>query len=316
MTPKRRPLTVLAAVLAGLAVVSCGASASRGYEGAVSSPAEESLERDDSYEMGYDEIHAASADVGGYAMPAQPAPSAAAGGAWNASGEVWAEDEEVYHAEKTSEAPVLAELTPPGDKAPAPAPEQPPPDQTKTDATKKAPERIILYVAEMNIAVFRIEERIDEIRSMIKTWDGYMISLSSNRIVFRVPAGTFEEALSQLEDLGDVTYRNVNGTDVTDEYRDLRIRLKNSIAVRDRLLELLSEAKTIEESLKVEHELERITEKIELMKGRLKYLDEAASYSKITVHLAVKKKAKKPIPPLYAPFKWIQDVGLDKLFNF
>jgi hypothetical protein len=140
--------------------------------------------------------------------------------------------------------------------------------------------------------------------------------MDSNRIVFRVPAELFEEALDDLSGMGDVTYRNVQGTDVTEEFRDLQIRLKNAVAVRDRLLELLSQAKNINESLQVEHELERITEKIELMKGRLKYLSEAALYSKITVHLAVKKKAKKPIPPLYAPFKWIQDIGLDSLFNF
>jgi hypothetical protein len=190
------------------------------------------------------------------------------------------------------------------------------PPETKTDAGGDGPDRVILYVAEMSLAVFRVDEKIDEIREMIKKWDGYLISMDSNKIVFRVPAGTFEDALGELEDLGDVTYRNVNGTDVTDEYRDLQIRLKNAIAVRDRLIELLSDAKTIQDSLQVEHELERITEKIELMKGRLKYISEAASYSKITVHLAVKQKAKKPIPPLYAPFKWIQDIGLDTLFNF
>jgi hypothetical protein len=131
-----------------------------------------------------------------------------------------------------------------------------------------------------------------------------------------VPAALFEEAMEDIGELGDVTYRNVQGTDVTEEFRDLKIRLGNAEAVRDRFLELLSQAKNINESLQVEHELERITEKIELMKGRLKYLSEAAMYSKITVHLAVKTKAKKPIPPLYAPFKWIQDIGLDTLFSF
>jgi hypothetical protein len=168
----------------------------------------------------------------------------------------------------------------------------------------------------MGLSVFRVDEKIEEIRKNIKAWGGYMVSMDSNRIVFRVPAATFEDALEELGELGDVTYRNIQGTDVTEEFRDLKIRLGNAEAVRDRLLELLSQTKNINESLQVEHELERITEKIELMKGRLKYLKEAALYSKITVHLAVKKKAKKPIPPLYAPFKWIQDIGLDSLFSF
>lgn len=313
----RPSISVPTACLVLLTITGCGAAAARNsYEGAVSksSIAESGSSygnhgaADAAYSTG-----SSAGGGGGYTMAeAEPPPMA------EYSGEYW--EEEVVYAEMATpdDGDYMADLSAPAAKPPAPGPgdPQPPAEETKTDATKAKHDRIILYVAEMNIAVFRVDEKIEEIRDKIKDWGGYMISMDTNRIVFRVPAERFEDAIDELDTLGDVTYRNVNGTDVTDEYRDLQIRLKNAIAVRDRLLELLSDAKNINESLQVEHELERITEKIELMKGRLKYLSEAAAYSKITVHLTVKKKAKKPIPPLYAPFKWIQDVGLDTLFQF
>lgn len=330
MTKKNRPLAFATLLLAALLATSCGASAPRkgtsSYE-AATSPAyygggggggmaqTASVGYDEEYEMDglsddYDEYAmpvSEPMDVGyakaahapmdpGYA-PAPTAGAATSGGEVMAALEVPADLEGVKWAQADK-----------GTDEPKPA--------KGGDKPAKAPDRLILYTAEMGLSVFRVDEKIEEIRKNIKSWGGYMVSMDSNRIVFRVPAAVFEDALDQLSELGDVTYRNIQGTDVTEEFRDLKIRLGNAEAVRDRLLELLSQTKTINESLQVEHELERITEKIELMKGRLKYLKEAALYSKITVHLAVKKKAKKPIPPLYAPFKWIQDIGLDSLFSF
>ncbi len=318
-----RPLPSLGMFLAALALTSCGAAASKAsYEGAVSEPYY------GTGGSGYAETGYAGADYSeAYSEEAMAYPTAPASMSDDMGGEGWAAVTGVFDGE--DEAGIgdgmLAYADIPKDKAPpppAPAPEQPAPGEhhekpdTATDAGGQGTDRIILYVAEMNIAVFRVEEKIDEIRKLIKDWGGYMISMDSSRIEFRVPAGKFEDAMETIEGLGDVTYRNVTGTDVTDEYMDLQIRLKNAIAVRDRLLELLSQTKNINESLQVEAELERITEKIELMKGRIKYLSEAAAYSRITVYLSVKMKAKKPIPSLYAPFQWIQDVGLDSLFNF
>ena len=174
----------------------------------------------------------------------------------------------------------------------------------------------MIYNAEISLAVFRVEEQIEEIEKKIGEWGGYLVSMDTAQVTFRVPAEKFDEAIDEIAKLGDVTYKNVSGTDVTEEFLDLQIRLANAIAMRDRFVELLAQAKTVDDSLKVEHELDRITEEIELMKGRLKYLSEAAMYSKITVYFSVKKKAKKPLPPLYAPFQWIQDIGLDTLFGF
>jgi hypothetical protein len=53
----------------------------------------------------------------------------------------------------------------------------------------------------------------------------------------------------------------------------------------ERLLALMDEAKTIEEIIKVENELTRVRTDIEVLQGRLKYLDNATGYSSISVSL-------------------------------
>jgi hypothetical protein len=52
--------------------------------------------------------------------------------------------------------------------------------------------------------------------------------------------------------------KNIAGEDVTEEYRDLEIRLDSAEKTRQRYLELLNKAERVKEILKIEKELERL----------------------------------------------------------
>ena len=60
-------------------------------------------------------------------------------------------------------------------------------------------------------------------------------------------------------------YKSITGKDVTDEHYDLNIRLENAQLARDRYLELLNRAQTVDETLKVEKELERLNTELDLL---------------------------------------------------
>jgi hypothetical protein len=79
---------------------------------------------------------------------------------------------------------------------------------------------------------------------------------------------------------------------VTDEYVDLKSRLTNLEATRDRIREFLEQATTVEEALKVNEQLSNVEAQIEQVQGRMNYLFDRASYSTITVYLEPE------IPPL------------------
>lgn len=176
--------------------------------------------------------------------------------------------------------------------------------------------RVIIYEARIGLAVFQVQEELEKIRKKIKQWDGYMLAMNAYSITFRIPVEKFDEVVDEVSSMGELISKDITGQDVTDEFRDLTIKLKNALVMRDRLIELLGKANTVKESLLIEAELKRLLEEIELIKGRLKFLKESALYSKITVYLESKETYKKPIPKLPVPLQWIQyELGLNGLFE-
>ena len=59
--------------------------------------------------------------------------------------------------------------------------------------------------------------------------------------------------------------------------------------MRDRLVKLFDKAPDVRQSLEVEHELDRITERIELLKGQLKSIGDGIAFSTITIRFRAKR---------------------------
>jgi hypothetical protein len=77
---------------------------------------------------------------------------------------------------------------------------------------------------------------------------------------------------------------NASGQDVTAEYVDLQSQLGNLEATRDRIRSFLDNAKTIEESLRINQELTNIEGQVDQVKGRMNYLANSSAFSTITVN--------------------------------
>jgi hypothetical protein len=102
----------------------------------------------------------------------------------------------------------------------------------------------------------------------------------------RVPAARFDEAMDRLSGLAtEVTNRNESAEDVTEEYVDLEARLESLEAARQRLLEIMNEARTTEDLLQAEQQLTQREAEIESIKGRMQYLSESAKLASIWVEL-------------------------------
>jgi hypothetical protein len=151
-------------------------------------------------------------------------------------------------------------------------------------------ERKILYSAEVTIKVEIADSTNHALRELVKKGDGYISEEGTTQSVIRVKSAFFDQALAEVESMGKVLHKNVTGSDVTDEYYDYEIRLENAEKSRDRYLELLAKAENVEAALKVEKELERLNETIDLLKGKLKALDHDVEYSTITVYLRERQK--------------------------
>jgi hypothetical protein len=122
-------------------------------------------------------------------------------------------------------------------------------------------------------------------------------------IVIRVPARSFERALTDLEGLGEVRSENVTGQDVTQEFIDLEARLRNARSQEAVLLRLMDKASTVTDTIRVQGELQSVQLEIERLTGQLRYLEDQTSLGTLTVSFVEAGAAPRPVGTLQRAWK-------------
>jgi hypothetical protein len=159
-------------------------------------------------------------------------------------------------------------------------------------------DRMVINSAYLALVVDDVSASLAQITNLTAAFGGYVVNSNvyeeQNRLIgnisFRVDSARFNEALQALRDLAvDVRSEQTSGEDVTEEYVDLDARHRNLEASEAQLLELMKQAGTVEEILKVQQELVATREQIEQTKGRLQYLEQSSSLAYINASLEQSK---------------------------
>ncbi len=153
-------------------------------------------------------------------------------------------------------------------------------------------ERKIISTAHIQLEVDNIQSTLNTITNITIQQGGYISGSSASgyedrktgQVTLRVPQKNFYTAVEQIEALGTVKSRQVQGQDVTEEYIDISARLGNLQKQEDRLNEILKMATTVKDVLEVEKELERVRGEIERLTGRKNYLEQSIEMSTISVN--------------------------------
>jgi hypothetical protein len=161
--------------------------------------------------------------------------------------------------------------------------------------------------------VYLVDQAINQVEAIARENGGFLSSRGDNAITIRVPRSRFQVALAAVEKTGDVLHRDVRAQDVTDEYMDLEVRIKNARAIRDQLAALLAKA-SVKEAIEIERELGRVTEELERMEGQLKLLRDKIAYSTITVTYAARGATISSMS-VRLPFPWLSQLGLPSLLR-
>ncbi|MBS1563837.1 MAG: DUF4349 domain-containing protein [Bacteroidetes bacterium] len=104
-----------------------------------------------------------------------------------------------------------------------------------------------------------------------------------NVLTIRVPVAQFDNAVDRITPGGKLVEKKINADDVTGELVDTKSRLETRKMVRLRYLDMLKQAKSRQEILEVQNEINSMQEQEEAAAGRIQYLSHASSYS--TIHL-------------------------------
>ena len=157
-----------------------------------------------------------------------------------------------------------------------------------------AEERMLIQRGRVQVEVAQPEESARRFLAAIGEWGGHLQSQQSNEYTVRLPAARFEAAFAWLRAAGRVLDESRQADDVTEEFVDLGIRIDNARKGRDRLLEILQKADRVEDILKIEAELRRLTEEIERMEGRRKFLADQVAMATLT---GVFERSQASLPP-------------------
>ncbi|HAE85245.1 MAG TPA: hypothetical protein DCG78_01880 [Anaerolineaceae bacterium] len=161
-------------------------------------------------------------------------------------------------------------------------------------------ERLVVKRAEMRVSVADPAEAMHTVVQLAESMQGYVVNSNqwnSTRsgqtyiyasVMVRVPAERLDEMMQKVRELAadpktGVLSESVTGEDVTAEYVDSQARLRNLQAAEAQLVELLDQAPDLEYTLDIFRELTEIRSQIEVLEGRIKYLEESAALSALSV---------------------------------
>ena len=181
-------------------------------------------------------------------------------------------------------------------------PNAPPADVAKAAVAQSAAaaDRLVVRTASLSMVVTDPVAATDRISALATGMNGYIVTSNTSEasvdaagnkimqanITIRVPSAQLDAALVQIRGLA-VTVKSVNiiGQDVTSQYTDLQSQLKNAQEAEAKLQQIMDSATKTDEVLAVFNQLVAIRGQVEQLQGQIKYFDESAAMSAISVDL-------------------------------
>lgn len=188
-----------------------------------------------------------------------------------------------------------------------PAPAELASSQNAYAADTAVTNRIVIRNANLTIVVADPGQAMESILKLADDLGGFVVTsqlyqrgmqngvqVQEASVSIRVPADRLEEARSKIKALvkdakTDILSDNVTGQDVTQEYTDLQSRLRNEEDAADQLRKIMDTATKPDDVLQIFNQLKQVNEQIEVLKGQIKYYDESAAMSEISVSIQAKE---------------------------
>ena len=161
-------------------------------------------------------------------------------------------------------------------------------DNPKLDWDKK-----IIKTAALTLEVKDYKTFDHQLRGTIKQFGGYISQEEQNESAYKientlsikVPVGQFEDAMDKLCNGNEKTIeKKITSEDVTTEVVDTKSRIEAKKQARLRYLDLLKQAKNMDEILQVQNEINDIQEQLESASGRVSYLNHSSAFSTINLN--------------------------------
>lgn len=158
-----------------------------------------------------------------------------------------------------------------------------------------------------------VETTFQEVKQKVAVYGGYIQNDQTSKeydrinrsLLIRIPNKNFQILVDSItSSVKSLDKRDIDIRDVTEEYVDIKARLKAKQKLEERYLQLLSKAHSVKDMLEIERQIAQIREEIEAKQGRLNYLENKVSLSSIHLNFYEMIPATKAPSQTYASRLW------------
>jgi len=179
---------------------------------------------------------------------------------------------------------------------PTPAPGATPEDRDRVGQK-------IIRNGSLTLRVDDAAKRLEEARMIVEQNGGFVASanLADNAGIktayatLRIPTDKFRATADAMKRLASTVFNeSESGQDVTDQYVDLEARMKAAKAEETQYMEILKNARSIEDTLNVVSRLGEVRSRIEQMQGQMRGLEDRTSYATLSLTMTEEARVEAP----------------------
>ncbi len=176
-------------------------------------------------------------------------------------------------------------------------------------ANFKAPAgRKMTYNTRLVINVSDTVKGVKKASSIAEKHSGYTVYSDNQNANVKVPVSKAAAALKEFETIGSVTSKTITANDITEHYTDTQVRLENLRRLQKRLSELLTRAAKVDDILRIERELSRVTTDLERHQARMNVLNKQVEMVDFNISFnAVITPAE--TSRVIIPVEWVRSLG-------
>ncbi|MBQ5434260.1 MAG: DUF4349 domain-containing protein, partial [Treponema sp.] len=147
--------------------------------------------------------------------------------------------------------------------------------------------RKIIFNGTISLEVESLEQTQAAVQKWVRDFGGYIsqsyMDGTSANFTTRIPSSSFDVAMEQASSFGKILHKNIESTDVTDEFYDLQTRIETKKVLVERLQSYLKNASSVKDMMEIETRVNDVTSDLETMQGQMNRLAGKVDFATVTI---------------------------------
>ena len=159
-----------------------------------------------------------------------------------------------------------------------------------------ADNRKLIRTLSLHAETENYDEFLVWVENQVRLCGGYIETMEANtrytsssryaNLTIRVPAAKLDEFAGLVGEESNIVYRSESSKDITTTYVDTQVRRDALNTEYTRLLELLEQAKSLNEILEIENRLTEVRYELQRIESQLRTYDNLVDYATITLNIS------------------------------